>query len=144
MHRTFNFPRSADSTLLSSPFTNLPELHFLFVITQVQTVPAMLAGRCLFWGFPNWEQDPCCFMCILIFTRTVQSTFIVLPAYTFTSVFMGSVLSFHQCKNHKSSLMLHTGPSTSTYTIEMLPHSLGFIWMMALSSARHWFPVSPH
>lgn len=43
-------------------------------------------------------------------TKSIKITFIVLQGHTFIHVFMGSILSFYLCKNHKSSQMLHTGP----------------------------------
>lgn len=37
-------------------------------------------------------------------------TFFALQIYTFILVFMGSMLRFSQCKNHKSIQISHTGP----------------------------------
>lgn len=42
-------------------------------------------------------------------------TFIVLPAYTFINVFMGTILSFYLYKNNESSQILHTGPLKSFF-----------------------------
>lgn len=109
---TFGAGSLLGSSAVKSPVWNIFDCWAGFLKKKKQMVPqagSWLGARPLLYGYSYCTWGP--------FSGLVnQMALIVLRVHTLINVFLGCMLSFYPCQNHKSS-QIHTGPLSLLYRV---------------------------
>lgn len=100
-------------------YSQIPEFDDLKKNKALKYLTVSLGHISLSDGLP-WENCSAQQLCIFLVRTKNHLTLNVEPVCHCLHVFMGSIRSFYQCKNHNSSQIVHTGPLRSWMLISVL------------------------